>query len=430
MSIARPQNRDEFRQYVLTKLGAPVLEINVAAEQIDIAIEDAFQYFNERSHFYGTERMYLTFPVTGEFLASFSSFNEQMVSQQGGYAPERPIPGRPIERAEGMVAELTLVSPGSGYPAPNTTRGSNIGTTDVTGDINITNQAGSNLQTTAGSDIIYETSATTPDQGGTGLSVNIGEQRTTKMGITTVSIYDTGSGYEVGDIVSITGVKAGGESALFEVSKLKTESPMFGVAGIGSQNNYIVLPDDVVGVTQVMKSMNTDLTGIFPGGSVFPMMLGGMLGNDQACADTGYNLVSYVAMREYMATLEFLFFPPIQFNFNQRTHRLFMDTNNFKKDAGGTIGTQAGRMVCIECMVKPSPDVYPDLWNDLWVKEYAVALVKAQWGRNLTKYNQVNLPGGITMNGDQILSMAREDIKNIKDRFAMDWADPVLDEVG
>ena len=64
MSIARPQDRTEFRQYVLTKLGAPVTEINVADEQIDIAIEDAFQYFNERSHFLGTERMYLTLRMT------------------------------------------------------------------------------------------------------------------------------------------------------------------------------------------------------------------------------------------------------------------------------------------------------------------------------------------------------------------------------
>jgi cysteine synthase len=56
MSIARPQNRDEFRQHVLTKLGAPVIEINVAEEQMDIAIDDAFQYYNERSHFLGTEK--------------------------------------------------------------------------------------------------------------------------------------------------------------------------------------------------------------------------------------------------------------------------------------------------------------------------------------------------------------------------------------
>ena len=64
MSISSPQNRDEFRQYILTKLGAPVIEINVAEEQIDIAIDDAFQYFNERSHFYGTENIFFFLSAT------------------------------------------------------------------------------------------------------------------------------------------------------------------------------------------------------------------------------------------------------------------------------------------------------------------------------------------------------------------------------
>jgi hypothetical protein len=205
---------------------------------------------------------------------------------------------------------------------------------------------------------------------------------------------------------------------------------VFGTAAITTQNNYLVLPDDVVGVMGVMQSQSTDLVGIFPGGSIFPMMLGGMLGNDQACGDAGYDLVSYVAMREYMATLEFLFFPPIQYSFNQRTHRLFVDSNNFKRGTSITGSTSSGKLMALDCMVKPSPDVYPDLWNDLWLKEYAVALVKCQWGRNLTKFQQVQLPGGITMNGDQILQMGREDVQKIKDRFSMDWADPPLDMIG
>ena len=426
MSVARPQNRDEFRQYVLTKLGAPVIEINVADEQIDIAIEDAFQYFNERSHFLGTERMYLTWRITGEFVEAFTSYRVEETSQQG--TGSVPIPGRPTARAEGMVAELTLISPGSGYPG-NGVPLTGVRTNELSGtDIPITTQSGLDLQTQSGDDIVYSTRSEKGN--GQGLTVNIGRQRTTTMGITTVTIDRVGSGYQEGDIVSINGNDQSGQKALFEVSKIKTESPVSGTVPIRTQNNYVVLPDDVVGVLGVMRSTNYDISGIIPGGAVFPLMLGGILGNDQACGDVGYNLVSYVAMREYMATLEFLFFPPIQYSFNQRTHRLYMDTDNFRNSAGSYSGGGVGKIMAIECMVKPSPDVYPDLWNDLWLKEYAVALVKCQWGRNLTKYNQVQLPGGITMNGDQILQMGRQDLDNLKQRFSMDWADPPLDCVG
>ena len=46
MSISKPQNREEFKKHILTKLGAPVLQINVADEQLDVAIDYAFQFFN------------------------------------------------------------------------------------------------------------------------------------------------------------------------------------------------------------------------------------------------------------------------------------------------------------------------------------------------------------------------------------------------
>ena len=316
-----------------------------------------------------------------------------------------------------MVSELTLMSTGSGYP-PNGEPLVNQ-STSVSRNIDITTDAGDDLTTNPNGDsLVYQTSST---GGGSGLTVTINPPRTVDNGITSVSIFATGSNYEVGDVVSISASQTK-DQALFEVTKVQTESPTYGTAFIQEQNNYLVLPDDVVAVNGILRSLTTDLVGIFPGGAVFPLMLGGILGNDFACGNQGYNLVSYVAMREYMATLEFLFFPPIQYNFNQRTHRLFLDTNNFK--------AKTGQLICMDCMVKPSPDVYPDLYNDMWLKEYAVALVKAQWGRNLTKYNQVNLPGGITMNGAQILADARDDIAKIKERFAMDWADPPLDMVG
>ncbi len=86
--------------------------------------------------------------------------------------------------------------------------------------------------------------------------------------------------------------------------------------------------------------------------------------------------------------------------------------------------------MAIECLVKPSPDVYPDVYNDLWLKEYAVALTQLAWGRNLTKYNSVQMPGGVTLNGEAIKEEANQNIKILRDRFSMDWADPPLDLVG
>tara|TARA_R100001082_G_C4353378_1_gene155618 strand:- start:258 stop:1112 length:855 start_codon:yes stop_codon:yes gene_type:complete len=59
----KPANRQDFIEYCLRKLGAPVLEINVDDEQIEDAVDDGIQMFNER-HFDGVERMYLKYQIS------------------------------------------------------------------------------------------------------------------------------------------------------------------------------------------------------------------------------------------------------------------------------------------------------------------------------------------------------------------------------
>lgn len=63
--MAKPASRQELKDYALRQLGAPVLEINVAEEQLDDRLDDALQYFNER-HFDGVEKMFLKYKLTQE----------------------------------------------------------------------------------------------------------------------------------------------------------------------------------------------------------------------------------------------------------------------------------------------------------------------------------------------------------------------------
>jgi hypothetical protein len=61
--MAQPSSRQELIDYCKRKLGAPVLEINVADEQIDDLVDDAIQYFQER-HFDGVSQMFLKYQIT------------------------------------------------------------------------------------------------------------------------------------------------------------------------------------------------------------------------------------------------------------------------------------------------------------------------------------------------------------------------------
>ena len=63
--MAQPSSRQELVDYCKRQLGAPVLEINVADEQIDDLVDDALQYFHER-HFDGVTQTYLKYKITQE----------------------------------------------------------------------------------------------------------------------------------------------------------------------------------------------------------------------------------------------------------------------------------------------------------------------------------------------------------------------------
>ena len=67
MSI--PTNREQLADWCLRQLGFPVLEINVDAEQVEDAIDLAFQYFRD-FHVDGVERTYLKHLITNEDIAN------------------------------------------------------------------------------------------------------------------------------------------------------------------------------------------------------------------------------------------------------------------------------------------------------------------------------------------------------------------------
>ena len=72
--MAKPSSRQELVEYSLRQLGAPVLEINVADEQLDDILDDTIQYFHER-HYDGVIRTYLKYEFTEEDIKRGRDYN-------------------------------------------------------------------------------------------------------------------------------------------------------------------------------------------------------------------------------------------------------------------------------------------------------------------------------------------------------------------
>ena len=112
---------------------------------------------------------------------------------------------------------------------------------------------------------------------------------------------------------------------------------------------------------------------------------------------------------------------PIQFNVHQ--NRLYINM-----DWGSDI--EVGEYIIIECYRKLDPTVWTDIYDDLWLKKYSTALIKKQWGQNLSKFAGVTMLGGVTMNGEQMFMQANEEINLLEEQSRTTWEEPLLFQIG
>ena len=76
------------------------------------------------------------------------------------------------------------------------------------------------------------------------------------------------------------------------------------------------------------------------------------------------------------------------------------------------------------------PTVYTEIYNDRLLKEYITALLKRQWGANLSKFEGVQLPGGVSLRGAEIFSEANEEVQRIEERVLLEYELPIDFMVG
>jgi hypothetical protein len=74
--------------------------------------------------------------------------------------------------------------------------------------------------------------------------------------------------------------------------------------------------------------------------------------------------------------------------------------------------------------------LYIDIFNDFWLKKYTTAKLKMQWGQNLIKFEGIQLPGGITLNGRQLVDDAKEEIQKLEEELRLGYELPVMDMIG
>ena len=135
------------------------------------------------------------------------------------------------------------------------------------------------------------------------------------------------------------------------------------------------------------------------------------------------SVIHYQMTMEHLDFLSHILVGEKPIRFNQHQNRLYIDMD-YENDI------DVGEYIIIECYRKIDPATYTDIFDDIYLKRYATALIKRQWGANLSKFSGVAMLGGVTMNGETIYSQAQEEIEKLEEQIQLSFETPIDYMVG
>jgi hypothetical protein len=181
-------------------------------------------------------------------------------------------------------------------------------------------------------------------------------------------------------------------------------------------NQYITLPEDFVGVTRIF-----DINDSFGAMNLFNIRY--QLHLNELFNISSVSVTPYVVAMRHIEFLEEVFVGKKPIRYNRNTDRLYIDM-------AWDDDTVAGQFIMIDGYREVNPEENPDVWDEPWLRQYATQLVKRQWGEHLKLYEGMNLPGGVTFNGQKIWDEAQEEIQKLEDTVINDYSLPVTDMIG
>ena len=190
-----------------------------------------------------------------------------------------------------------------------------------------------------------------------------------------------------------------------------------------NRKNFIEVPDHVIGIQKVFGVTSNFASNDMWGFSnqyflmdIFSFSAGYTFGH--------FDMANYYMIKQYFETIDMVINTGalVEYRHNRRQDRLYIDIDVKR--------IKAGNYLVIDCYRALDPGEWSQVYDDSFLKRYATALMKRMWGQNLIKYNNVQLPGGVTLNGRQIWEDGDAEVKDLEARMLTDYSLPPLDMIG
>jgi hypothetical protein len=166
---------------------------------------------------------------------------------------------------------------------------------------------------------------------------------------------------------------------------------------------YFPIPDYIYGITRVMP-----FSAASSSKNLFDLQY--QLRLNDLYDLTSTSLIYYKTVMSHISLLNLELNGYPLYRFNRMMGRLSLDVN---LDAALAMGD----FILVECYRALDPTVFSKVWNEPWFRRYVTALFKRQWATNIKKFQGIQLPGGVTIDGDKLYAEAITEIKELEDEM-------------
>jgi hypothetical protein len=180
-------------------------------------------------------------------------------------------------------------------------------------------------------------------------------------------------------------------------------------------DKYIVLPENIIGAVRIFNIGDPMVTN-----NLFDIRY--QIALNDLYTLTSVSMIPYYMMFQHIQHMEQLLVGQQPIRYNRHNDKLYIDMDWGKLNVGNYLIVEAYQIL--------DPDVYTDAWGDRWLALYTTALIKKQWGSNLTKFSGLQLPGGVQFNGDKIYNDAVAEIQKMEKDMMSGYSLPAYDMIG
>ena len=174
-------------------------------------------------------------------------------------------------------------------------------------------------------------------------------------------------------------------------------------------NNFLVVPESVISVINIFPFSNKSNMNLFD--VRYQLRLNDLYDFSST------SIVHYELTMRHLDFLDHILVGEKPIRFNTLSNRLYIDMD-WAEDI------DADEYLIIECYRQLDPTQHTRMFDDIMLKRYATALIKRQWGQNLSKFNGTAMLGGVTLNGPELFSTAISEQQKLEEEIRLNFEEP------